>query len=265
MLNLALIPAISLILGAPPVGPSCALDTARQTVDLSVAGVTRSFIIDPAKVPPSAAHRAPLVFVFHGFGASAASTTDLFDAHVLWPKAVVIRPLGALRTFEQFGGRERAGWQVRAGEFGDRDLKFFDAMMTWLDTSKACVDKKRVFVGGFSNGAIFSHLLACARAETVRAVAAVGGAGPQSVCAEPTPVFIGHGLADKTLAYGMGRGSFLAWKQSNVCMGGESPPKVAGCVSATECDEPLMMCAHSGAHVWPKSLSQQIVSFWQAL
>jgi len=51
-----------------------------------------------------------------------------------------------------------AGWQFAAGDYGDRDLKFFDAMLASLRQDYR-VDNKRIFVTGHSNGGGFSYLL----------------------------------------------------------------------------------------------------------
>jgi hypothetical protein len=57
------------------------------------------------------------------------------------------------------------------GDYGDRDLKFFDAMLASL--RKECrVDDKRIFVTGHSNGGGFTFLLWATRGEQI----AAGGA-----------------------------------------------------------------------------------------
>ena len=68
----------------------------------------------------------------------------------------------------------RTGWQGKAGEFGDRDLRLFDAIVATMTRSYA-VDKHRIYVTGFSNGAVFSLLLWAERAKTIAAIGEVAG------------------------------------------------------------------------------------------
>jgi polyhydroxybutyrate depolymerase len=52
------------------------------------------------------------------------------------------------------------GWQTSAGQpdLNDRDLKFFDAMLSTFK-QQFTVDETRIYATGFSNGAIFTYLL----------------------------------------------------------------------------------------------------------
>src|SRR6185503_13384235 len=90
-------------------------------------------------------------------------------------------------------------WQGRSGELGDRDLKFFDAMLMWLSTN-ACVDEKRVFVLGYSNGAGLAYLLACERADRLAGIAIVSGR-MECTPTHAKPTILTHGVADATIGY----------------------------------------------------------------
>jgi polyhydroxybutyrate depolymerase len=54
------------------------------------------------------------------------------------------------------------------------DLGFFDAIVKKLE-GDYCIDAKRVYVAGFSNGGFFAHRIGCERADVVAAVAPVSG------------------------------------------------------------------------------------------
>lgn len=109
-----------------------------------------------------------LVLVYHGSGGTseASMSWGLQDAKGAAESAVFLFPQGFA-----FPGKE-AGW-----ENSDRgyDTGFFDTMVSNVEEAY-CIDRDEVFATGFSWGGDFVKLLACARGDTVRAVA-VNSAG----------------------------------------------------------------------------------------
>ena len=101
----------------------------------------------------------PLVFVFHGHGGTGANIERKFDIESLWPDVIVVYPYGLVghkgKTDPQ---GVKSGWQTSAGESGDRDLKFYDAMLATL-RAQLSVDPNRVYAMGHSNGSGFVSLL----------------------------------------------------------------------------------------------------------
>lgn len=95
-----------------------------------VDGVRREALVH---VPVATGEPAPLVFVFHGHGGTARNAARTFSIHTHWPEAVVVYPQG-LNTPGRLTDPEgrKPGWQHGPGEQGDRDLKFFDAMLAQL-------------------------------------------------------------------------------------------------------------------------------------
>ena len=75
-----------------------------------------------------------------------------------------------------------------------------------------CVDERRVFFAGYSNGAWMTSVVACALSSQVAAVATVAGIQDYSWCRprRPVPVVAFHGTADPFVAYhgGSGRAAF---------------------------------------------------------
>lgn len=69
---------------------------------------------------------SPVVFAFHGHGGTMVQAARSFRLHTLWPEAVVVYPQG-LPTVGALTDPEgkRPGWQRSPGDYGDRDLKFF--------------------------------------------------------------------------------------------------------------------------------------------
>ena len=100
-----------------------------------------------------------------------AHASRSFPIHQLWPEAIVVYPQG-LPTPGRLTDPEgkRPGWQGIAGAQGDRDLKFFDAMLASL-RAQSSVDNRRIYATGHSNGGLFTYLLWAERGDTFAAFA----------------------------------------------------------------------------------------------
>jgi polyhydroxybutyrate depolymerase len=85
------------------------------------------------------------------------------------------------------------------------DVRFVRDLVTKLE-SDYCIDPKRVFATGFSNGAMMSYRLACEASDTFAAVAAVAGAVTIDDCRpeRPVPVLAFHGTADPIVLFNGG-------------------------------------------------------------
>ncbi len=149
------------------VSASAAEEPARR--EWSIDGVVREALV---YVPASAkTNAAPVVFAFHGHGGNMRNTVRTFNIHTLWPEAIVVYPQG-LNTPGRLTDPEgkKPGWQHGAGDQGDRDLKFFDAMLASLKKDYK-VDAKRIYSTGHSNGGGFTYLLWATRGEHFAAFA----------------------------------------------------------------------------------------------
>ncbi len=153
----------------------------------TVEGVEREALV---YLPPHADRGGlPVVFAFHGHGGSSAQAARSFQIHRHWPQAIVVYPQG-LPTVGQLTDPtgQQNGWQGRAGLTGDRDLKFFDAMLAEL-RGKYRVDDRRIYATGHSNGGSFTYLLWAERGDVLAALApsaAVLGKGYEKF--KPKPV-----------------------------------------------------------------------------
>src|SRR5215204_2525692 len=123
---------------------------------IEVGGLRRVFIVRKSS-SVDARTPAPVVFVFHPFGTGAQYMESRVSTR-FWPGAIMVYPEGASRP----GAGYQPSWQGRAGELGDRDLLFFDTLIAWLKEHH-CIDERRLFAFGYSNGASFAGLLACER------------------------------------------------------------------------------------------------------
>src|SRR5688500_1798573 len=122
------------VLAAFLCAPTFAAAALSERVWKTDAGERRALV----HLPADAATPAPLVFAFHGHGGTSERAATMFRVHELWPEAVVVYPQGVPtpgRLSDPEG--KRNGWQKAAGDHGDRDLAFFDAMF------RSLVDEKR--------------------------------------------------------------------------------------------------------------------------
>lgn len=140
-----------------------------------VDGVLREALIH---IPTTAkTNAAPVVFAFHGHGGSMRNASRMFGYHSIWPEAIVVYMQG-LNTPGQLTDPEgkKPGWQKTIGDQGDRDLKFFDAVMKTLKKEYK-VDSNRIYSTGHSNGGGFTYLLWAARGEQFAAFAPSAAVG----------------------------------------------------------------------------------------
>jgi polyhydroxybutyrate depolymerase len=110
----------------------------------------------------------------------------------------------------------------------------------------ACIDPKRVYVTGISNGGAMSHLLACKEADVFAASAPVSMGNGTTPCmpSRPISVVMFRGQMDDLVAYNGGTfpsamADFDMWKDIDGCTG--SPMKThtycetyTGCMAGTE-------------------------------
>jgi len=200
--------------------------------------------------------------VWHGFGADPRMALASMASVPAWNDAIIVAPQGEPRTFEQFGNAAKPGWQTYKGDLDDRDLVFFDAMIADLE-ARGCLDRKRVYATGFSNGGFFSNVLACDRGDVLAAAAPAGGGGPFTPCqAAKVPMMITHGRVDEIVAYAMAEKSFAYWTQHNGCDAAARPP-ADGCANAPGCPAiaPVRMCSYDLSHVWPEGQSARTTEF----
>ena len=138
-----------------------ALSAAGGAPDERPPAVTRTWTIDGVErtaivhLPAKSAVRSPLILAFHGHGGRAARVERSMDFQSHWPEAVVVYPQGLPTRSARDPEGDRAGWQNRVGEEGDRDIAFVDRVVESL-RNEGWVDDARVFATGHSNGGGFS-------------------------------------------------------------------------------------------------------------
>lgn len=162
------------------------------TYSLEFEGRERSYRVH---VPPgySPTTPIPVVMAFHGgygtgkYMQKQTRMTEVSDAN----RFLGVFPDGLHRTWNAGGCCEES---MRKNI---NDVGFVGKMLDKLEADY-CVDRRRVFATGFSNGSMFAHRLACELSDRVAAVAPVSGVIMVSNCQpkRPMSVMIFHGTAD---------------------------------------------------------------------
>lgn len=211
----------------------------------------------------------PLVIDFHGY-TSNKEQQALFSALGATADAegfVLVHPDGLTNP-----GTSDQSWNAGlCCAFGDEtrdDIGFVDALLDDV-ASKVCIDEKRVYATGMSNGGFMSHLLACERADRFAAIAPVAGVlgVPPESCqpSRPVPVIHFHGTQDSLVPYdGGGPGNFpsvpetsAGWAARNGCTGQPAETFANGtatCMTTAGCEGgvEVTLCTLEGmGHCWP--------------
>ncbi|MDI1318743.1 MAG: esterase [bacterium] len=241
-------------------GPAVAsLATRTWTVD----GVKREALVSmPSGQPPK--ERLPVVFAFHGHGGSMAQASRSFPIHQLWPAAIVVYPQG-LPTVGQLTdpSGSQDGWQGLAGAQGDRDLKFFDAMLASLRKDYR-VDEHRIYSTGHSNGGGFTYLLWAERGDVFAALApssALLARGFQKF--KPKPVLHVGSPQDQLVKFAWQKRMLDYVLKLDGC--GPLQPAAMGCtVYPSSNGNEVAVYLHDGGHQYPAAAPELIVKFFQA-
>lgn len=227
-----------------------------------VEGVTREALV---RIPTAARKGgAPIVFVFHGHGGSMKQAAASMPIHQHWPEAIVVYPQG-LPTPSPLVDREgrRTGWQGAAGDQGDRDLKFFDAIFGGLK-GECHFDERRVYVTGHSNGGAFTYLLWAQRGEKIAATApsaAVMGRGFRDLA--PKPVLHIGSPQDELVKFSWQERMIDEVLRLNGCGPRKSTaPGYTTYASSKGAETATFL--HAGGHRYSSAAPELIVKFFQA-
>ncbi|HEV6953438.1 MAG TPA: poly(3-hydroxybutyrate) depolymerase [Promicromonospora sp.] len=143
----------------------------------------------------------PVVLVYHGRGNTGAGTEAFSGLDAL--PAIVAYGNGVVGT----GDGERQAWEgAPYSAPGVDDVAYTTDLLDTLE-DELCVDTRRVYATGKSNGAGFTGILACELSDRITAIAPVAAAlygtgHPTCEPERPVPVIEFHGTADATIPYG---------------------------------------------------------------
>jgi polyhydroxybutyrate depolymerase len=250
------------VAATPAPSPGChAGETAAVVAapgELRVGDERRTWILD---VPAGPTDRAlPVVFAFHGFGDSAANFRRWNGLADLGRRAgfVVVTPDG--HEGVRLLGRIDRGWDRTPSD--EHDLAFVRVLLDTIGRDH-CLDGRRVYATGFSNGGFFASLLGCRLADRLAAVAPVAGVTPLGACtpARPMPILILSGAADPLVTPDLVRRGRDWWAAADRC---GPPGEGAGCLRYADCAAPVVACEGPEAHVWPAGATDRIWEFFAA-
>jgi polyhydroxybutyrate depolymerase len=175
---------------------------------------------------------------------------------------------GGVRTWNAGGC---CGYAVAAGI---DDVGFVAALLDRVG-ERLCVDERRVFAAGMSNGAMLAYRLACALSPRVAAIGVVAGSDVAGYCTTTRPVAVMHvhGTADLNVPWAGGLGcgpsgvafpsvptSVGNWVSRNGCGGAAAGYLDEGdghCERRGTCPSgaDVVLCAiDGGGHTWPGAL-----------
>jgi polyhydroxybutyrate depolymerase len=241
--------------GSPaPACPANTLSPGETTKAMMYDGAARQYIVH---VPPTYEGKAavPLVIDMHGltYSNSDQASTSGWRAKSDAEGFIVVYPNGLDKSWN--GGALCCG---TSQENGVDDEGFILAIIEQLSEA-GCIDSKRVYATGLSNGGAMSFLLGCQDAGVFAAVAPVSMGNGTQPCepARPISVIMYRGMKDDLVPYTGGNtypsaiSDFDQWKTLNSCTG--TPRKVSGsCDQYTECKDgvEVMLCSiPNGQHL----------------
>jgi polyhydroxybutyrate depolymerase len=170
-------------------------------------GMMRSYLVHvPSGVKASVA--VPLVLDFHGNGSN--STQESMGSG--WAQKA--DSVGFITAYPDGVG---GGWNVgnccgQALSDNVDDVGFAKAIVAALSAA-TCIDPKRVYATGISNGAGLAHRLACEAADVFAAIGAASADLVTDPCkpARPISELSVRGLADNLVAYAGGKTGSTGW------------------------------------------------------
>ena len=232
----------------------------RWTID----GVQREALVYAPRAKQGAA-KHPLVIAFHGHNGHMFNASLRMHIQTLWPQAIVVYPQGLNTSTVLDVAGTGSGWQGKAGDLGDRDLKLFDAIVATMKRSYA-VDRRRIYATGHSNGAVFSLLLWAERAKTIAAIGEVAGRlDPSETLTTARPLLVVAGRRDPVAPIAVQKQTIQQARQLNGASGAGSPcGQYCTFYPSTNGPVPVKTFIHPGGHAYPTWASTEIVEFFKS-
>ena len=181
------------VAAAPVTGPCGRSGLTAGTHVLRYGGVDRPYLLSlPAGYGRRPAY--PLVLAFHGHGGNKEKTEANTRLGRVGADAgyLVVTP-------DATGSPSRWNYDGQSGQ--PDDYGFVHALVTEV-RARLCVDPRRIFAAGHSNGAAFASQLVCRAPYEFAAVAMVSATVPAACPAGVAPAVLAiHGTADATVPY----------------------------------------------------------------
>lgn len=255
---------------APPAPACTGKASLAGDLDWTIASGGRDRTVH-VHVPPTydPAKGAPVVLNFHGY------TSDGLQQAAYTGMIRKADEAGFIAVHGEGIGTQQS-WNAGAccGEAMTSkidDIALVRAILDELE-SKLCVDTRRIFATGMSNGGFLSHRLACELADRIAAVAPVAGVLGVPTCtpSRPVPVMHFHGTLDPLVPYdGVDdaqrkfpsvEGTIDGWAKRDGCT--DAPRKTVErddvtCTTRDTCvggAEVTLCTVTGGGHTWPGAI-----------
>lgn len=141
----------------------------------------------------------PLVLAFHGVGGNGKIMEKMTGLSQLAEQS------GFIVVYPDALGKH---WDARRSNQPEttNDVGFISALIDDLG-QRYDIDRRRIYVTGFSNGGTFTHRLACELSNKITAIAAISATMPENVSRtcqpiKPISVLLMHGTKDSVIPYG---------------------------------------------------------------
>ncbi|WP_316798463.1 hypothetical protein [Pedobacter frigidisoli] len=146
----------------------------------------------------------------------------------------------------------------------DRDLKFFDSMLTKFETDYK-VDKKRIYATGHSNGGSFTYILWAVRGNVFAAFAPSSAAALKLIGQlKPKPALHIIGDTDPLVKPAWQKLMYNNVMRINNCSKtGEAYAKYATLYPSTS-GTPFVLYEHPGGHVYPQEANEVVIRFFKS-
>ncbi len=258
----ALIPVVILTLPGNSTVAASQLRIQAANQKFTVDGVERTAIVTP-NTAPIPKEGSPLVFVFHGHGGTARNSAQRFRIHAYWPEAIVVYMQGLPTVTGRDPQGNRPGWQNTPGQHGDRDLKFFDAVLDWA-RKQYKIDANRIYACGHSNGGGMTYALWSARSNIIAAYAPSASVfGLKAANAKPKPALLIAGKGDDIVPFENQERNAGVVLKLNQC---ETQGKEVGETATlyhSKVGADTTVYIHSGGHQMPSNAGEMMVKFFK--
>jgi polyhydroxybutyrate depolymerase len=237
--------------------PSGSLPTASPTTGVEllepVIGVgddrRRVRVFVPDALP---AARVPLVLFLHASGETTATAVQdtRFDA--------LAAREGFIAAFPPADGQRWAAQMTPGLSDSDVDERYLAGLVDEL-VRQLPIDPERIYVAGFSIGAVMAGRMACQHADRIAAAAIVAGApwvGQPCRPSRPVSILLVHGTGDSTLRYTGAQQLADTWRDLDRCQPAGTPAPIAsgasvttttGCAGGTSV---AVVTVDRGTHTW---------------
>jgi len=200
-----------------------------------------------------------------------------YDATRAHPLIVVFAPHGVSRWLsERFVGltraATRAGFVIAYADSRTLDRQAIEELgrIPALVASRWCIDERRVFFTGHSDGGTLATVVTVLGKAIPPAAIAPSAAGFRDVdlatfaCPAPVAVMVQHSGSDE-LFPGFGREAADWWAACNGCRG-KPEPRSDGCLAYPSCSSGgvTLYCESAGRHIdWPRN-NERVLEFFES-